>query len=240
MSIGSISNSTFSLSSISSVRGGSFSSATVGFGDVPPPPPQGGGNLLDALKKALSALGLTDTTATSSSVSQGSSSTSSADVNAALSTFMQSLMAALHAQQSGLFENSGASGSGASSASISVDGTQAAGATGAPPSPPPGGSGRFASDLDNLIGELSSDDSSGSTDTIDGSSDSTNTSSDSSVGATDSSTSSADATLESSFQNLLSALGQGSSSTSLSDVLSKLASTAGAGKPTGNFIDTKV
>lgn len=118
----------------------------------PPPPPEEGGGFADAIAEALKSIGITDassdssTAAASTDISDGTT-TDSTDVAAALGSFLQSLMGALHAQHSDSAE-----------------------------APPPygeqqGGPGKLETDLQSLIAELASGttsaDSTASTDSSD-------------------------------------------------------------------------
>lgn len=127
------------LSSTNSIS--SKNNASSAEGVRPPPPPDGGG-FADAIAEALKSIGITDTDAASDSASTSASTgadtsdaADSGDVAAALGSFLQSLMGALHAQHS--------------------DGAQ---------EPPPygeqqgaGGPGKLESDLQSLLAKLSAD-----------------------------------------------------------------------------------
>ncbi|NVM79715.1 hypothetical protein FHW83_005556 [Duganella sp. SG902] len=114
----------------------------------PPPPPEGGG-FADAIAEALKSIGVTDdagadTSAASASTETSDSATNDAtDVAAALGSFLQSLMGALHAQNSAGAET-----------------------------PPPygeqqGGPGKLESDLQSLIARLTSTDGAAATESGD-------------------------------------------------------------------------
>ena len=234
MSISAVSGNMFSLSSLSQSSSATYSSATIGLDDASssaPPRHHRGGGFRNAIENVLSALDLNASTATSASTSLDSTASSS-DVNAALNAFTQSLMSALHAQQSGTQSTDGSSQTDALN---SLDSTQAlAAAANTPPPPPPCGAGKFQSDLDALIQELSASDGSSAS----GSSTDATTAGAATASSGSSTGSSVDASLETSFQNLLNALGQGNSNVSLNDVLTKLANGAAGGRPAGNFVDT--
>lgn len=117
------------------------------------PPPDGGG-FADAIAEALKAIGVTDTSVSGTTSSTGTTSADGADttdstdtVADALGSFLQSLMGALHAQNSGEAEApqpySEAGGKG------------------------PGGPGKLESDLQSLIAKLGSGSGATSTDSAD-------------------------------------------------------------------------
>ena len=111
-----------------------------------PPPPDGGG-FAEAIAEALKSIGIADTdsaaTSTASASADSTETTEATDVAAALGSFLQSLMGALHAQNS--------------------EGIEA---------PPPygeqqGGPGKPATDLQSLIAELTSGSADASADSSD-------------------------------------------------------------------------
>ncbi|WP_343733211.1 hypothetical protein [Duganella sp.] len=107
----------------------------------PPPPPEDGGGFADAIAEALKSIGITDTSSDSAAAAASTDTSDSATadtttdttgVAAALGSFLQSLMGALHAQHSDSAE-----------------------------APPPygeqqGGPGKLETDLQSLIAELAS------------------------------------------------------------------------------------
>jgi hypothetical protein len=114
-----------------------------------PPPPDGGG-FADAIAEALKSIGVTDTSASgtgSTAATDATEATDAGTVADALGSFLQSLMGALHAQNSGQAE-------------APPPYSEAAGKGG-------GGSGKLESDLQSLIAKL------GSGDTTTGSADGT-------------------------------------------------------------------
>ena len=166
-----------------------------------------GGGLIDAIMESLSQAGVGQTSSTDNSGSSTSSDTSGTAQNAvqAFGNFMQNLMGALHAQ----------SASGEQPPN-DIGGVERHGHSGGPQ--------KMESNLESLITQISSSDSSTS---ISG----TTSASDSS------STSRSD--LEQSFSTLVSALSGSSNSTSLESFLETLASKLQSNGPSGNVINTQ-
>jgi hypothetical protein len=139
------------LSSTNSASSAASTNSTSGADRVRPPPPKDGGGFADAIAEALASIGISDVGTESSASASGTSATAEAtdgstdanDVAAALGSFLQSLMGALHAQHS--------------------DNAEA---------PPPyseqqggaGGPGKLETDLQSLIAEVSAGTSSSATD----------------------------------------------------------------------------
>ena len=230
MSISGVSsNSLFSLSDLGGVSGVDQTSATVSFSDFPTPPPRhhGGGGFVDAIKEALASLD-TDT-ATSSSVTTSSSddATSTQNVDAALNSFLQNLLTALHSESAPSSSTDNSTDTESVSSASAVAAATASSAAAAANRPPPPGDGRLEADLTKLVQSLSAAESStSSTDTTASASDSSSSSS-----------SSTTAGLEGSFADLLSALGD-SGGTSLSSFLQSISTKLHATPSSGNIINT--
>jgi hypothetical protein len=89
------------LSFLSRLRSTNANSSAQGV--RPPPPPPDGGGFADAIAEALKSIDISDSgsdTATTASSSDSGGKTDSTDVTAALGSFLQSLMGALHGQRS--------------------------------------------------------------------------------------------------------------------------------------------
>lgn len=237
MSISSVSGSNlFSLADLGGVTGIDQTSATISFSNLPPPPPRhgGGGSFMDAIKEVLAALEADTSstgTATSSSVTTTSSDdvTSTKNVDAALNSFLQNLLIALHSESASnsSIDSSTDTGSTTSASAVAAAMASSAAAAANRPPPPPPVDGRLEADLTKLVQSLSASESStSSTDTATSTSDSS--SSGSSATNTD---------LESSFANLLSALGD-SGGTSLSSFLQSITTKLHATPSSGNIINT--
>lgn len=232
MSIGAISNNNCSAAQLSQLSGtsqSSSSSATNSVDGVPAPPSPGGG-LVDAISKALAQIGITDPSSTTSTDTSTSATTSTEDPAQAMTAFMQTLMAALHAQ--GAQANgtqSAATGdgdsSGSSTAAVSGHGHHHHGG---------GGKGKVEADLQSLIQSLS-------TSTSDTSSSATSTSGTDATASVTGSSNSPQANLQQSFQNLVGALGGSSgSSVTLSNFLQTLSNDMQGAGNSGNVVNTKV
>jgi hypothetical protein len=102
-----------------------------------PPPPDGGG-FADAIAEALKSIGISDTSVSGTGSTDATDATGADTVADALGSFLQSLMGALHAQNSG-------------QADAPPPYSEAAGKGG-------GGSGKVESDLQSLIAKLGSGD----------------------------------------------------------------------------------
>ncbi len=201
-----------------------------------------GNNLLDAITKALASLGVTNNAATKATTSTGSSTgtaatgsvasttdagsasgttAASGDPAQALGTFFQSLLTALHAQGGGK-----GGGGGSRSDGDGDDGGSTTAATSATSASAGAkafqGSKGLSADLQSLIQQL---DSAGST-----------TSTDSTSNSTSNSTT---GNLDTSFKNLLSALGDSTSKTTLGQFLQALSSQSQGSGSTGNVINTQ-
>ncbi|NYE60375.1 hypothetical protein FHW58_001527 [Duganella sp. 1224] len=210
-SISSMSNNSNSLDSSQGVR---------------PPPPDGGG-FADAIAAALQSIGITDTsssgsdtdtsaTSASSDSTTSTSTTDATEVSAALGSFLQSLMGALHAQHS------------AGEAPPPYSEQQAGGQ---------GGPGRLESDLQSLIAKLGANTVEGNSDSGDAVDDLQSTFANllDKLG-TSTSTSDSDSTASA---------GTGSTSTSdaltkLSAFLQALSAQVGNHGSSGNLVDTAV
>jgi len=232
MSISGVSsNSLFSLADLGGVSGVDQTSATVSFSDFPPPPPRhhgGGGDFIDAIKQALASLEADTATSGTVTTSSGDNTTSTQNVDAALNSFLQNLLTALHSESASTAttDSSTDNGSTTSASAVAAATASAAAAANRPPPPPPG-DGRFEADLTKLVQSLSAAESgTSSTDTTASSSDSSSSSSASTT-----------TNLESSFANLLSALGD-SGGTSLSSFLQSIATKLHATPSSGNIINT--
>ncbi|ASU38604.1 hypothetical protein hmeg3_10050 [Herbaspirillum sp. meg3] len=231
MSISSVSGSNlFSLADLGGITGIDQTSATVGFSDFPPPPPRHGGSFMDAIKEVLAALDADTSVATSSTVTTTSSDdvTSTKNVDAALNSFLQNLLIALHSESApnSSTDSSTDTGSTTSASAVAAATASSAAAANRPPPPPPA-DGRLEADLTKLVQSLSASESStSSTDTA------TSTSDSSSSGSAATNTD-----LESSFANLLSALGD-SGGTSLSSFLQSITTKLHATPSSGNIINT--
>lgn len=234
MSIGSVTSSSAATQAswISKFENSNSTSAT-GQAHRPPPPPDGGA-MIGALADALQSIGVTATSAaddgtstSTTSSDSGASSTSDSNVAQALGGFLHELMGALHAQ----------------------GGTQGGSQSGAPPDgqaygPPggpggaggPGGPGRLSSDLQSLISELGSGTSSTT------SSDTTSTDGTDSTSSTSTAASDSVDSLETSFKNLLQALGSDTSNSNdkLSSFLQTLANKLPGAGTSGNLVNTTV
>lgn len=180
-----------------------------------------GGGLFSAIANALSQIGVGSSSSTasspsssSSSASSDSSSSSSQDPAPALGSFMQSLMAALHAQS--------AQSQGTTSSSAQA-GTDSDGDNDGTTSSTQGHGhhrGHLQSDLESLMQKLASSSTA---------SNSLSTTSDSSVSA-----------LQQSFQNLMGAVGDTSSNATLSNFLTALSGQFSGASTTGNVVKTSV
>lgn len=205
MSINSISPETYWLSQIGQQNGASQADSSAAAANAGATPAHVNGFFL-ALTQALSQVGVTvnsdgSTTANGSSgttiqTGAAASSSSSSDPAQALATFMQSLMAALHAENS----QSSPAGQGGTDSDGDNDGSPAAGIHGHGRH-----HGRLQADLQSLIQQLSA--------TTDSSSSGTTASS--SSGKPDSSLSS----LQQSFQDLTSVFGGGGTTATLQGFL---------------------
>ncbi|GGX86745.1 hypothetical protein GJV26_28835 [Massilia dura] len=206
------------LSYASRLSGTSSTTATRQSSQMPPPPPGDGGGLLGAIADALKSVGIggTDDTGSTSASSGTSTSTSESSETGtdseaqALGSFLENLMGALHAQNSGS--------------------TDSAAQYGEPPQGGPdlgGGPGKLASDLQSLISSL--EDGTGGTESA---------ASTDSVAGTEASDSTA--ALQSSFKSLLTALGGDGSdaSSKLSSFLQTLSSRLPSAGSAGNLINT--
>src|SRR5450830_1470229 len=213
MSISGVSsNSLFSLADLSGASGVDQTSATVSFSDFPTPPPRhhgGGGDFIGAIKEALASLEADTATSSTVSTSSTDGTTSTQNVDAALNSFLQNLLTALHSESTlNSTTDSSTDNDSVTSASAVAAATASSAATAANRPPPPGG--RLEGDLTKLVQSLS---------------------------ASESSTSSTNTNLESSFADLLSALGD-SGGTSLSSFLQSITSKLHATPPSGNIINT--
>jgi len=232
MSISGVSsNSLFSLADLSGASGVDQTSATVSFSDFPTPPPRhhgGGGDFIGAIKEALASLEADTATSSTVSTSSTDGTTSTQNVDAALNSFLQNLLTALHSESTlNSTTDSSTDNDSVTSASAVAAATASSAATAANRPPPPGG--RLEGDLTKLVQSLSASESStSSTDTAAASDSSTSGSS---------SSSSTNTNLESSFADLLSALGD-SGGTSLSSFLQSITSKLHATPPSGNIINT--
>jgi len=174
-----------------------------------------GAKFATALQQALADAGLNPT---------GDSTTSqdnAAQVQQALQSFAQNLFSALHAQHA---NNSNAPAN--SNSADSNSGSQASAGLRAAR----GGGGRLQADLQQLVQQLQSQTSNASSPATNGSASTTatgNTTSNSALNA-----------LQSSFSDLLNALGQGNSQTNLSQFLQQLASKLPGASSSGNLIST--
>ena len=235
MSISGVSgNNLFSLADLGGASGVDQASATVSFSDFPPPPPRhhgGGGDFIDAIKQALASLEADTATSSTVTTSSTDGTTSTQNVDAALNSFLQNLLTALHSESaSNSTTDSSTDNASVTSASAVAAATasSAAAAANRPPLPPPGG-GRLEEDLTKLVQSLSASESSTS---------STDTASASDSGISGSSSSASTNTdLESSFANLLSALGD-AGGTSLSSFLQSITTKLHATPASGNIINT--
>ena len=154
MSISALSSSSAasSLSFLSRLSSTNKNSSNSTDGVRPPPPPDGGG-FADAIADALKSIGISDTSTSTSSTdasaaassSDSTSTTDGTDIAAALGSFLQSLMGALHAQNSG------------NDAPPPYSEQQGSGA--------PGGPGKLELDLQSLIAKLGSGSDSATTST---------------------------------------------------------------------------
>lgn len=175
----------------------------------------GASKFADAISAALSQVTGASSSTSTTAASSTSSTSGTSDASQAEATFAQNLFAAL---QSPAAASSGASGAAAS-------GTAPAG--GHHHHHGGGGGGKISSGLDNLASAL--------------------TASGSNTSTTDSSTDAGDATgsdplsaLQSSFNNLLAANGQSSSSASLPQFLQTLSQNLQNAPATGSVVSTKV
>jgi hypothetical protein len=223
MNIGSVSAS-WATSQVSQTSSASQSDSV---GDIPPPPDgrrgAPGGGFIDAITQALKQLGVTNqssdgTAATTDSSTDSSSSTkASQDPAQALGAFIQSLMAALHAQSSGTAATTDAT------AAAATDSANATSAT----SGHHGGRGHLEADLQSLIQQIDS----GTT--------ATTASTDSTASSDSSSGSSATSDLQSKSQDLLAALGDSGSKATLGSFLTALESKFEGAPPTGNVVNAQ-
>ncbi len=192
----------------------SGTSTTTATGQTPPPPPGDGGGLLGAIADALKSVGIGGTDDTGSTSASTSTSETGSDSEAqALGSFLENLMGALHAQNSGSPDS--------------------AAQYGEPPQGGPGlggGPGKLASDLQSLISSLD--------DGIGGTGGTESAASTDSVAGTEASDSTA--ALQSSFKSLLTALGGDGSdaSSKLSSFLQTLSSRLPSAGSAGNLINT--
>ncbi|WP_373986708.1 hypothetical protein [Duganella sp. BuS-21] len=139
------------LSSTNSTNSASSAGSTTNTTGVrpPPPPPKDGGGFADAIAEALASIGISEVgtdssgSAAASSAEATDASADANDVAAALGSFLQSLMGALHAQHSDNAE------------APPPYGEQQGGA---------GGPGKLESDLQSLIAEVGAGASSSATD----------------------------------------------------------------------------
>ncbi|WP_050477064.1 hypothetical protein [Herbaspirillum rhizosphaerae] len=234
MSISGVSSSNlFSLADLGGTSGVDQTSATVSFSDFPPPPPRhhgGGGDFIDAIKQALASLEADTATSSTVTTSSTDNTTSTQNVDAALNSFLQNLLTALHsesASNSNSTTDSSTDDNSVTSASAVAAATASSAAAAANRPPPPPGGGRLEEDLTKLVQSLSASESStSSTDTA--------SASDSSTSGSSSST---NTDLESSFANLLSALGD-AGGTSLSSFLQSITTKLHATPSSGNIINT--
>ncbi|TWI69357.1 hypothetical protein IP91_00425 [Pseudoduganella lurida] len=220
MSINSLTTSAASqLAYTSRVSGTSSTSSTSSSQAVrqaPPARPDDGGGLIGAIADALKSIGVASTEDTSTASTDGTTSssdtTSTGNAAQALGTFLESLMGALHAQNAGSGSDAGDGGTPP---------------YGEPPQGGPGmggGPGKLSSDLESLIASLSE-----GTGNTDSQSATESTGTDSTVG-----------TLQSTFKDLLSALGSDSAdaTTQLTSFLQSLSSKLPSAGSTGNLINT--
>jgi hypothetical protein len=193
----------------------------------PPPGGPGGGGLLSAISNALSQIGVTDqssaTGSTDSTGSDDSSTSTTQDPAQALASFMQNLMAALHAQGASSPQQSGDADGDGGNATQAASGVRGG-------HHHHGGAGKMEADLSSLIQNLSSSTSSATSDSS--STDQTST--------TSSTVSSADSTLQQSFSSLMQALGNTNSNATLTGFLQALQSNMQGAGPAGNVVNTKV
>jgi len=178
-----------------------------------------GGGLFSAIANALSQIGVGSNTSTassssSSSNSSDSSSSSSQDPAQALGAFMQSLMAALHAQ------SAQSQGTTSSSAQAGTDSDGDSDGTTLSTQGHSHHRGHLQSDLESLMQQLASSSTTSS---------SSSTTSDSSVSA-----------LQQSFQNLMGAVGDTSSNATLSNFLTALSGQFSGASAIGNVVKTSV
>lgn len=242
MSISSISGSNpFSLADLGGSGGVNANSATISFSNAPPRPPHGGGgggSFVDAIKDVLAALSTDAATSTTATMSYSSDATSTMNVDSALDSFLQNLFAALRSESTASTTTSDGSDAQSDSSASAVAAATATATTAAanrpPPPPPPNsgavpGLGHLESDLSKLVQSLSSTESgSSSTDTADTTA---------TTIAAASSSSTTNSGLESSFENLLSALGD-SGGTTLSSFLQTIATKLHATPSSGNIVNT--
>lgn len=214
MTVGAISSNGLSLSQLSQLNGTS-QTQTASFCEAGQSSGVQGGGLFNAVVQSLQQIGAVGQTgsSSSSSSSDSSDSTSTQDPAQALASFMQSLMAALHAQNTSA--NNTSNDGGGSQGSGSTSGVSRGGGH---------HHHHMKADLNSLIQQVSSGSDSDSTA--------------SSTNATDASAS-ATTDLESSFQNLMSSLGQSGSSADLNQFLKAFSGNVQDLGPAGNVVSTK-
>ena len=225
----------------SALQAGNLSDAQQALSDFQNHPPSAGsesgggsgspGAILDAVFQALSQAGISGGSAANSS-SAPSTTTSASDQNPlqALGAFMHDLFSALQNQGGQAAQGAQTSAQGTSDSDGDHRGT-GSGASGAPRGHHHHGGGgvaRMESNLQSLIQQLSSSDSTSSATDTSGSSTAT-------VSATNSSS-----TLQQSYQNLLSSLGLSGGSSSLGNFLQALSQNLQDLGSTGNVVNTQV
>jgi len=189
----------------------------------------GRGKFASAISQALSQLGVsTGDTSSTASTSNASSTTSTQDPQSAVTSFMQSLFAALHASSPANASNTSQVAAGNDSDGDNDGSTTSAvsGAAGKGHHHHGGGAHKLESDLQNLIQQVTSASNASTT----GSSTPGSTSSNPNLDA-----------LQQGFNSLLSASGvSGSSATTLSSFLQSLSQSMQGATATGNIVTTKV
>src|SRR5476651_144898 len=182
------------------------------------PDAAGASKFSDAISAALSQVTGASSTSSTTAASSTSSTSGTSDSSQAEATFAQNLFAALQSQAGG------APASGSSSTTAS-GGTAPAG--GHHHHHGGGGGGKISSGLDSLASALTA--SSSNTSTTDSSTDASDTTGSDPLSA-----------LQASFNNLLAANGQSSSSASLPQFLQTLSQNLQNAPATGNVVSTKV
>jgi hypothetical protein len=199
------------------------------------------GNLLETVMQSLSQAGINPSGTSTAGGATAGTATQSAQ---AVSSFMQNLFAALKAQDSNATTastaNTTAAASTTTAATTAASATALAPASGASQGTPSvghhhrhhgGDSGQFGSELNSLIANLSSTDSSNIA-AASGSTDAT-------AAATSSGPTTAASQLQQSFKNMLNSLGANTSSTSLNSFLQTFSQNMQGMSASGNIINTQ-